>query len=744
MSDRINIWSSDVVVGAAGRPRHALVSHANGALQFSEANGNVDAIILHGCLAVTSLSGVASNVLMSTSGGGVRNSNVTIAALENVIANGGGGGGNGAGGFGFDQPVVFGNDVGVLGNLYVFGQIWGTEVRSWTDRAAYDAQKTVAQSNIFYVSGGGGSSGNSADDFLITGTLTLPHTIDSILVTDGHGNVSGVPGVSQLPFLANATGDLQDQIDTLAADAANLDLTNITCDTVSANSVTANAVSANSVTTPSVTLNSFGTTSRVPMYACVGVLPAGVYLAGSNNNSWSMRYAGGNASYTVAFNGNTRLTLSNSGLLGVSNLNIGANLGVLITDGVGNVTGASVAPSKLSFLANANADLQDQINQIRGMGGDVVCNTLTTSYVTLDNFGSTSRLPIYACVGILPATVYLSGPADNWAMRYTGGNASYTLAFNGNTRLTVSNAGNLVVSNVSANIYGNVFPTAMVLTAGNVTAPSLRFPDADTGLYRPAAGHIAATSGGVQRVLVANNTSNAVLVTGNLGVSGNLRASGLAAAATGNISSLNVGSLRVDNAGNPADTSKLVVTYDDLGGVYNSGQERHQFKKSGADVATIVWRASGDAPGGYTIRMRNFQSTQNTSTNYAVRCAYVSSVDVPYWDLYYQTSSLRYKKNVANVPPADVDKVLQLRPITYEMKENVGYPETLNTEYGLIAEEVYAVLPRLAACKDGLPDTVHYERLSVLLLALAQRQQNQITTLQNQVTALQNLATPLQ
>src|SRR5207302_114720 len=75
-------------------------------------------------------------------------------------------------------------------------------------------------------------------------------------------------------------------------------------------------------------------------------------------------------------------------------------------------------------------------------------------------------------------------------------------------------------------------------------------------------------------------------------------------------------------------------------------------------------------------------------------------------------SSIRYKENVQDMQEAS-HAILSLRPVTFNYKSD----ESKSKQFGLIAEEVHAVLPALVVRgADGEIETVKYHELAVLLL----------------------------
>ncbi len=75
------------------------------------------------------------------------------------------------------------------------------------------------------------------------------------------------------------------------------------------------------------------------------------------------------------------------------------------------------------------------------------------------------------------------------------------------------------------------------------------------------------------------------------------------------------------------------------------------------------------------------------------------------------SSSLRYKENIEDLNE-DSSIIYQLRPVKFNYKKHPEVPA-----WGLIAEEVDKVFPQLVVYNnEGLPETVKYHELSILLL----------------------------
>jgi hypothetical protein len=85
-------------------------------------------------------------------------------------------------------------------------------------------------------------------------------------------------------------------------------------------------------------------------------------------------------------------------------------------------------------------------------------------------------------------------------------------------------------------------------------------------------------------------------------------------------------------------------------------------------------------------------------------------------EITYVSSSIKFKNVIGAVDPSPL---YGLRPVEYTSKLPADDPNVVY--YGLIAEEVALVDPKLTEFVDGKPVSVQYERLSILLLAEVQR-----------------------
>lgn len=88
-------------------------------------------------------------------------------------------------------------------------------------------------------------------------------------------------------------------------------------------------------------------------------------------------------------------------------------------------------------------------------------------------------------------------------------------------------------------------------------------------------------------------------------------------------------------------------------------------------------------------------------------------------------SSIRYKENIESMDD-ESSSILDLRPVVFNYKKD----KAKTKHYGLIAEEVEKVSPELVVYNlEGLPETVKYHDLSILLLNEMQKLKKEIVEL---------------
>jgi hypothetical protein len=98
------------------------------------------------------------------------------------------------------------------------------------------------------------------------------------------------------------------------------------------------------------------------------------------------------------------------------------------------------------------------------------------------------------------------------------------------------------------------------------------------------------------------------------------------------------------------------------------------------------------------------------------------------------SSSKRYKHDITPYA-TDIDGLYKLNPVNFKWNTDTGSPNV--QDFGLIAEDVYEVYPELVALdKEGRPESVGYDKISVILVKHAQKQKEIIDGQQREIDAL--------
>lgn len=106
--------------------------------------------------------------------------------------------------------------------------------------------------------------------------------------------------------------------------------------------------------------------------------------------------------------------------------------------------------------------------------------------------------------------------------------------------------------------------------------------------------------------------------------------------------------------------------------------------------------------------------------------------------VYASGSSRKFKQNITDLE-VHSEKIYNLRPVSYDYKpeyKNYGKDLGGGRQIGLIAEEVYQVVPELTVKLNGTVSNVDYEKLSILLLSETQKQKKEIDSLKSDLKDL--------
>ena len=104
-------------------------------------------------------------------------------------------------------------------------------------------------------------------------------------------------------------------------------------------------------------------------------------------------------------------------------------------------------------------------------------------------------------------------------------------------------------------------------------------------------------------------------------------------------------------------------------------------------------------------------------------------------DVISQWSDKRIKKDIIGFKDA-LRKVLELRGVRYNMKDDSTALSSAPKEVGLIAQEVEMVIPELVSCEDNGLRSMNYAKLTAVLIEAIKEQQAMIDELKDEKTGL--------
>ena len=130
--------------------------------------------------------------------------------------------------------------------------------------------------------------------------------------------------------------------------------------------------------------------------------------------------------------------------------------------------------------------------------------------------------------------------------------------------------------------------------------------------------------------------------------------------------------------------------YDDLNTGFYSSEADHLHSVTGGS-ARMTWDSAGTKLETYSV---------GTGTDVVHDSGRLKS----------KSSSKRYKEDILDLQNIKSEDVYKLRPVSFTWKGNK------QEDFGLIAEEVNEVIPKLVHHQDDKPESVAYDKLSVLLL----------------------------
>jgi hypothetical protein len=262
--------------------------------------------------------------------------------------------------------------------------------------------------------------------------------------------------------------------------------------------------------------------------------------------------------------------------------------------------------------------------------------------------------------------------------------------------------------------------------------------DTDTGIVYPGANELAFWSGGAEAFrieengrLIIGHTDSIATNKGGTSTSYDVQVHG-ATAATAGIAITNWGavsgtdpSLVFGKSMSGAIGSRAAVgSGDNLGAIGFSGDDGTNFATASYILSECDGTVSAGVvpgrlllytanPSGVLTEQMRIDSAGGINFYNLASAAAGTAVSMTGTAFHTNTSSIRYKSDVKDLTASDIDEVLKMRPVSYHSRSKIDNP---NDEFiGFIAEEMVEVDHRLVEYKDGIPESVRYDRVTVLL-----------------------------
>jgi hypothetical protein len=281
--------------------------------------------------------------------------------------------------------------------------------------------------------------------------------------------------------------------------------------------------------------------------------------------------------------------------------------------------------------------------------------------------------------------------------------------------------GNASAAALASTMYFDVIGNNPFIIRTNSTERIRFFGDGNVGI------NTSTTNAGFR--LDVNGTTRLngdTTVTGSLRVTSAVTASAFSGAGTGltgTASGLSIG-------GNAATSTQAVVTVTGTNSaelIRGNMADNDQFRilvggtATNAGYAEIATADDGTEP----IYVRQYTGTFTSLTRTLTLLDGSGNTTFP--GTITENSSMRYKKNIQTINNG-LDKVLQMRGVTYNKKDN-----NLK-EIGVIAEEINEILPDVVIKNsDGQVDSVSYGRIVAVLIEAIKEQQQQIDELKSKL-----------
>ena len=464
-----------------------------------------------------------------------------------------------------------------------------------------------------------------------------------------------------------------------------------------------------------------------------GVGASGSLFWDSQNNHWLYQHPTGGPE--SAFTARLISGPANSGSLGNE---LGLTPGKIpVASGDDHLSDSIVtqATNNLSISVDGALSVTGSVNATQGFTGSFTGSfTGTATNATSASFATSASYAVSAShvIGGVDPFPYTGSAIISGSLVVTGSlnvSGGVTGSFTGSFRGDGSSLTGLPPGYSVTNSSDNRIITSVDSTTGNAEA-NLTFD----GTVLNITGNVTA-SGGFSGSLSGNASTATILQTARTigGVSFN-------GSANINLPGVNTTGNQ-DTSGNAA-SATVLQTARTIGGVSFNGSANinlpgvntagNQDTSGTATNATNFNVEADDSTNSTHFIIFTGGATGNQRPNSDTALTYNPSTNLLSAGCFIETSALRCKSNIQPIN-SPLDKVKQLKPITFDWK-NTG-----KNDIGFIAEEVKDILPNLIHYnEEGEVEGMNYSKITSLLVAAIQEQQEQINELKQEINNLKN------
>ena len=293
---------------------------------------------------------------------------------------------------------------------------------------------------------------------------------------------------------------------------------------------------------------------------------------------------------------------------------------------------------------------------------------------------------------------------------------------------------------------------------GTASAPAVQGADSNTGVFFPAADTVAVTTGGSERLRIDSS--------GNVGIGTSSPASKFDVNGTIRISAPSSLNYNLDIYSNGQTTNNVSLSQglggptDNIGFLWNRANAAFSFGTNNAErmridasgkvsIATTAVAAELTVNGhiaavsGYLCHAGasaglSFGNVFNFFWSGSSLQAWIDSTNIGNVTV---TSDYRIKRNIETQTAEALSRVMQLRPVTYQMADyGTMFKASDDIKEGFIAHELAAVIPSAVDGEKDAPDQIQSLRIDALVAVLTkaiQEQQAIITALTARIAALE-------